>query len=54
MIYTLNIIDELNKKSESLRNWIAEHVDNPLFWLIMFGLGILVFFFTYNALQTEK
>lgn len=54
IVNVLNIIDDLNKKSESLRDWIAEHVDNPLFWIVVFCVGILVFFLTYNALQTEK
>lgn len=54
MIYTLSIIDELNKKSESIRDWISEHGNNPLFWLAVFCVGIIIFFITYNALQTEK
>lgn len=54
MINVLNIIDKLNEKSESLREWISKYSDNPFFWIIIFGVGVAIFFFTYNALQTEK
>lgn len=50
----LNIMDRLNNALEPVKEWFFEHHDNPLLWLVCFGLGLFVFHFTFNALQKEK
>lgn len=49
-----NIIEELTKQMEEFKNFILQHRDNPLLWLGMFVLGIVVFKSVYRALQKEK
>lgn len=49
-----NIWESLQKGSESIKNWIIAHQSNPLLWVGLFLLGLVVFFVTYNALQREK
>lgn len=47
-------MDRLNRMFKPFKDWFFEHHDNPLLWLACFGIGLLVFRFTYNALQKEK
>lgn len=49
-----NIWESLEKASEEVKNWIIAHQSNPLLWVGLFLLGLVVFFVTYNALQREK
>lgn len=39
---------------EPFKNFIIKHQSNPILWLILFGLGIIVFVTVYRALQKEK
>ena len=54
-MYTLfNIEEGLNNLMNPVKEFMAEHGDNPLVWFVIIGIGILVFFWTYSALQKEK
>lgn len=47
----LTIMDTLNKWNESVKGFFLEYGDNPLLWIGLFGLGLLIFFLTYSALH---
>lgn len=53
-IYVLNFLDSLNKIMEPFKKFIVDHYDNPILWLALFVIGVLVFQVTYSALQKEK
>lgn len=48
------IWDFLVEIADSFRDWIIDNQANPLLWIGLFLLGLLIFFATYNALQKEK
>lgn len=50
----LSIWSELNKTAENFKEWIIQHSNNPLLWISLFLIGLLVFYLTYSALQKEK
>lgn len=50
----LSLWDEMNQVAESFKEWIIEHSSNPLLWVGLFLLGLLIFAITYKALQKEK
>ena len=54
LITLLSLTDELNKHLENFRSWVVDNYANPVVWVGMFVVGILVFEFTYSALQKEK
>lgn len=39
---------------ENFKNFIIENSRNPILWIALFFIGILVFAFTYNALNKNK
>jgi len=47
----LSLMDTLKDFADKLREWTISNTNNPLFWLLAFLLGILVFKFTYDALN---
>lgn len=49
-----NIWNGMVEVSDSFREWILENSNNPLLWVGLFMLGLIIFFVTYNALQKEK
>lgn len=49
----LNIIDNINKVADNFKGWIIENSTNPLLWVGLFFLGILVFVVTYRALNRQ-
>lgn len=49
----LNIIDSINKVADNFKEWIIENSTNPLLWVGLFFLGILVFVVTYRSLNKE-
>ncbi len=54
-MYTLfNIEEGLNNLMKPVKDFMAEHGDNPLVWFAIIGIGALVFFWTYSSLQKEK
>ncbi|MDD2518580.1 MAG: hypothetical protein PHI05_01545 [Bacilli bacterium] len=54
----MNIFEKLykwlEKVIEPLREFIFEHHNNPVFWIVIFVVAILLFWFTYDALRKEK
>lgn len=53
-MYILNIMDRINESLEPLKEWIIKNQGNPILWLGLFGLGLLIFESTYRSLQKEK
>lgn len=49
-----SIWNTLKEFSFTFRDWIIDNQRNPLFWLGLFLLGVLVASLLYNALQKEK
>ncbi len=47
----LNIMDTLKELSDKLREWTISNTNNPVFWLLAFLLGLLIFKLTYDALS---
>ena len=39
---------------ENFKNFIIDNSSNPLLWICLFFLGLIVFYFTYNALTKNK
>lgn len=59
LLNLLSIIDKLNHLSDELRKAITSHTktepfENAIFWIGAFCVGLLLFKFTYSALQKEK
>ncbi len=54
MINQLNIIKWLEKVMQPVRDWIFKNHSNPLLWLTLFVLGILIFAVVFRSLQKEK
>lgn len=54
ILYVLSIVDEFNKVIKDFRGWVVDHYNNPIVWVAFFLIGLLVFQFTYSALQKEK
>ena len=53
-MYIINIEEGLNNLMKPVQNFMQEHGDNPLVWFAIFGIGALVFLWTYSSLQKEK
>lgn len=49
-----NIWESMQKAADSAKEWIIDHQSDPILWIGLFLLGLLIFFVTYNALQREK
>lgn len=47
----LSLMETFNKWGENLKSWVIANNRNPIFWGSLFVLGILIFFWTYNALN---
>ena len=47
----LSIMDSLKDWASKLREWTISNTNNPLFWLIAFVLGLVIFKLTYDALS---
>jgi len=43
--------DKVNEFVEPVKAFIMENHGNPVFWIVAFGLGVGVFFLTYNTLH---
>ena len=48
---TLSIMDTLSEYADKLREWTISNTNNPIFWVLAFLLGILIFKLTYDALS---
>ena len=49
----LNIIDSINDVADNFKEWIINNSNNPLLWIGLFFLGILVFVVAYRALNKQ-
>lgn len=45
-----SMMNWLEDVSDTFKDWILVHGSNPLLWIFLFFLGILVFWVTYKAL----
>ena len=50
----LGIMETVDKWGETIQEFLRQHGRNPILWMVFFGVGLLIFFTTYNALQKEK
>lgn len=48
-----NIWEFINKVADSFKDWIIANSTNPVFYIGLFFIGILVFTFTYRALHKD-
>lgn len=48
------IKDFIVNAPENFKNFIIENSSNPVLWISLFFGGLLLFFFTYNALNKQK
>ena len=49
----LSIMDTLKEYADKLREWTISNTNNPLFWVIAFLLGVLIFKVTYDTLHKD-
>ncbi len=49
----LNIIDKLNELIEPFKDFMMENHNNPIVWMAIFLIGLVVFGLTYNALHRD-
>jgi len=54
MINILSFFDSVEKLIEPVERFIHDNFNNPLMWLAIFGVGLLIFHMTHSALQKEK
>lgn len=50
----LTIMDSINKAGDSVKDFFISSDRNPVIWIGLFLIGIVVFFLTYNALNKNK
>lgn len=50
----LSIWDSINGFADSFKDWMIKNGSNPLLWIGLFFIGLLLFAITYKALQKEK
>ena len=50
----LSLEETINGWGKSIQDFLREHGRNPILWIVFFGIGLILFFTTYNALQKEK
>lgn len=48
---TLTLIDTIKEWAEKLKDWTIANTNNPVFWLLAFVLGLVIFKLTYDALS---
>lgn len=48
------IIEVIQNAAESFKDFIIDNSTNPLLWIVLFFAGILLFVFTFNALNKNK
>ena len=50
----LTISETIKNWAEDFKEFVIEQGENPLFWIIAFFLGIVIFWITYGALHKDK
>ena len=50
----LTIVDQITELSEDVKAWVLSNQHNPIFWTILFFVGLAVFWFTFNALNKNN
>ena len=51
----LNLWDDIANVSKDLTSWIIDHGgNNPLFWLALFIIGLLIGLYVIKALNKDK
>ncbi|MDD3452941.1 MAG: hypothetical protein PHN42_01520 [Bacilli bacterium] len=50
----LTLWDTLTKWATNFQDWIIKNGDNPLFWLALFFIGLIIGSFTISALNKDK
>lgn len=48
------IVEVIQNGAESFKDFIIDNGRNPILWIALFFAGILIFFFTFNALNKNK
>lgn len=48
------VIEAIQNVAESFKGFIIDNGRNPILWIVLFFAGILIFFFTFNALNKNK
>ena len=52
LVQILTWIDDLEKKLDGVKEWLAS-TDHNFIWIVIFFVGILVFAITYRALNKD-
>lgn len=50
----LGIMETFNDFADKLREWTIANTNNPLFWLLAFVLGLVIFKVTFDVLSKDK
>ncbi len=50
----LDFMETVSKWGDQLKTWLSEAFKNPLFLLVFFGAGILLFKVVYDALNKQR
>ena len=50
----LGIVDKLNEIAEPFKDFIMNNHNNPLLWLGLFLIGLVIFWLTYSALNKDN
>lgn len=51
---SLSIEETINGWGKWIQEFLRDHGRNPILWMAFFGIGLILFFTTYSALQKEK
>lgn len=49
-----NIYDWLENLIKPVREFIFEHYDSPIFWIVLFLVGVLIYKLTASALEKRN
>ena len=49
----LSLWESINEVADNVKEWIIKYSANPILWVGLFFLGILVFATTYRALHKD-
>ncbi len=48
------VIEAMDNFMQPIKDFMVKNQNNPIVWLLLFGLGLFVFASVYRALQKEK